>query len=116
MSAKRKMGLVTPSSWIREKGREIICPEGAQIVVSIINLLVPYRFMPYRITIQGDLAGISKIQSGWRVKIAKSKRNSWSWKEGDDIVQIADDNNEILVVLRKDRFDELVKNGVIQIV
>jgi len=25
------------------------------------------------ITINGDLAGLSKIQSGWRVKIAKDK-------------------------------------------
>lgn len=72
--------------------------------------------MPYRVTIQGDLAGISKIQSSWRIKITKNKRNSWSWKEGDDIVQIADDSNEILIILRKDRFDDLVKRGVIQVV
>ncbi len=70
----------------------------------------------FRIVVDCDLAGISKIQNGWRIKIARNRRNAWSWREGDEVVQLADDKDEILIILKKDKFDQLVKNGVIKIV
>gem|GEM_PF-4722522 len=30
----------------------------------------------FRIVVDCDLAGISKIQNGWRIKIARNKRNA----------------------------------------
>jgi hypothetical protein len=72
--------------------------------------------MGYKVQAKADLGGTSKIHTGWKIKITKDARSSWSWKEGDDVIQLIDSENEILIVVKKDNFDKLIKRGVIQVV
>jgi len=72
--------------------------------------------MAYNIVINADFVTTYQLQSAKRVRIAQSVIDSLGWKEGDQIFELVDTNKKIVILIKKNDFEKLLKEGSIKMI
>lgn len=72
--------------------------------------------MVYRIVIEADMVRDYQVQSKRRVKIEDNVAQAFGWNEGDRIIELADYNKGIVILMKKETFEKLLKDKVIEII
>jgi len=72
--------------------------------------------MGYKIVVNADMVTDYQFQSARRVKIEKNVAQAFGWNEGDRIIELADYNKEIVILIKKEKFEKLLKDKVIEII
>jgi len=72
--------------------------------------------MGYKIVINADFVKDYQLQSARRIKIAEDVTNCLGWKEKDRIFELVDKNNRVVILVKREDFEKLLKDGTIEIV
>ena len=76
--------------------------------------------MVYRIAVEivvdADFIRDYRLQSSRRVKIAENVTSNLGWREGDRIFELVDEKKKVVILVKKDDFERLLRNGIINIV